>query len=103
MLYTRMHEHVGNKLIDLKVGSHKEMKTEHVVQVYSHAALDNVHRDKCQGIDDQKILCYIWKISHISLKFAYTIDLGAKLLKISVIIHKKKVIKRKIQIIYHFF
>ena len=70
MLNTGMHEHVGYKLINLKVGSHKEMEAEHVVQVYSHAASDNVHRDECQGVDDQKILSDIWKISHVCLKFA---------------------------------
>ena len=70
MLYTRMHEHVGNKLIDLKVGSHKEMKTKNIVQVDSNTTLDNIHRDKCQDVDDQKILSDAWKITHICLIFA---------------------------------
>ena len=52
MLNAGMHEHVGYKLVDLKVGSHKEMESEHVVQIYTHTTLDHVHHDECQGVDD---------------------------------------------------
>ena len=66
-----MQEEVADKLEQVEVICHKEMKTPYVSQVYS-THFEHQRSQESDAVDNQQIFCYSWNTEHhVNLRFAY--------------------------------
>ena len=55
-----MHEHIGEQLINMKIGSHEKMQTQDVIENESSTGIRPIQQcyQKHQYIADKQIPCY---------------------------------------------
>ena len=59
-----MHEHIRNKLYQIKIGSQKKVKSEQILYIYS-VFPGHKHPKKTEHIDNKQVFRYSWKIIHV--------------------------------------
>ena len=64
MLPSTMHEHVGDELVDLKIGGHEEVQAKEAIEVNAGDGQEQLHGKECQNVDDKQILCNCWYSEH---------------------------------------
>ena len=59
-----MHEHVSDKLPQVKIRSQEKVKTQHILYIHSVFS-GHKHSEETEHIDNKQVFRYCWKIIHI--------------------------------------
>ena len=61
-----MHKQIGKELKKIEIMGFKKVKSQHIVQVNTKASIYDHRRKETEGIDDNEIFGYGWRIVHSS-------------------------------------